>query len=158
MLEPLRVEHAEEMAGLLDDQGLHEFIGGEPQTVEQLRSRYSRLVAGQSADGEQGWLNWIVRDLATGAAVGTIQATIRQADAALAAELAWVIGAGYQRLGFAKEAAGAVQAWLRNHGVRVFVAHVHPEHAASIAVAKYLGLEATNTRVGGETRWVRRDQ
>ncbi|MGZ4602692.1 MAG: GNAT family N-acetyltransferase [Kineosporiaceae bacterium] len=36
-LEPLRVEHAEEMAPLLDDPELHRFIGGEPARLEQLR-------------------------------------------------------------------------------------------------------------------------
>ena len=30
VLEPLRVEHAEELAPLLDDPRLHEFIGGDP--------------------------------------------------------------------------------------------------------------------------------
>src|SRR3546814_11405891 len=38
-LEPLRVEHAEEMAPLLHDQSLHEFIGGHPATRVELQRR-----------------------------------------------------------------------------------------------------------------------
>ncbi len=157
-LEPLRVAHAEEMAELLDDTSLHEFTGGEPQTVDQLRSRYSRLVLGESPDGEQGWLNWIVRERVGGAAVGTLQAGLRDASGVMSAELAWVIGSRYQRLGYAKEAASGAIDWLRQRDVRVFVAHVHPEHAASMAVVRHLGLEPTEVSVDGETRWARVEQ
>ena len=141
------------MAALLDDSGLHKFTGGEPETLEQLRSRYSRLVVGESGDGEQGWLNWIVRDRDSACAVGTIQATVRRTREGMSAELAWVIAVRYQRRGYATEAARGVLAWLRERGVRVFVAHVHPEHAASTAVARHLGLEPTDVSIDGETRW-----
>lgn len=155
IVEPLRIEHADEMAALLDDAGLHEFIGGQPETLEQLRSRYARLVVGTSVDGEQGWLNWIVRDRRTGAAVGAVQATVRRTGGALSAELAWVIATDHQRQGFAKEAASGVLEWLRERRVREFVAHVHPKHAASIAVAMHLGFEPTALSADGETRFVR---
>ena len=59
-LVPLSVEDAEEMAGLLDDARLHEFIGGRPATVAELRDRYTRLAA-DSPDPHETWLNWIVR-------------------------------------------------------------------------------------------------
>ena len=39
-LEPLRVDHAEEMAPLLDDARLFDYTGGSPMTLEELRSRY----------------------------------------------------------------------------------------------------------------------
>jgi hypothetical protein len=42
-------------------------------TVDQLRERYARQIAGRSPDGAQGWLNWIARHRETGAAVGTVQ-------------------------------------------------------------------------------------
>lgn len=155
IVEPLRVAHAEEMAALLDDRGLHEFTGGKPETLEELGSRYSRLVVGEASDREQGWLNWIVRDRHSAAAVGTLQATVRRTSDGMSAELAWVIAARYQRLGYATEAAGGVLAWLRQCGVRVFVAHLHPDHAASIAVARHLGLKPTDVSIEGETRWVR---
>ena len=45
-------------------------------------------------------------------------------------------------------------AWLRDQGVTRFVAHIHPDHGASAAVARHLGLAATDARRAGEVRWV----
>ena len=152
VLEPLRVDHATEMAPLLDDQSLHTYIGGHPPTFEELRDRYGRQVAGRSADGEQGWLNWIVRDRDSGAAVGTVQATMWRAGR-ITAEVAWVIASRHQGQGYAGEAAAAMAGWLREHGADLLVAHVHPEHRASARVAERLGLTAGEVREDGEVRW-----
>jgi RimJ/RimL family protein N-acetyltransferase len=152
-LEPLCVEHAEEIAPVFDDASLHEYIGGQPETVERLRGRYARLAAGQSPDGQQGWLNWIIRHRETGDVVGTVQATLDETSGQRSAEIAWVIASPFQRQGYAKEAADGMVAWLREHGVSVFVAHIHPKHGASIAVARHLGLTATEASLDGETRW-----
>jgi RimJ/RimL family protein N-acetyltransferase len=152
-LEPLTVEHADEMVAVLDDADLHVFIGGQPATHEELRTRYERLVAGQSRDGNERWLNWVIRRRDDGRAVGTVQATVTRQDRRLTAEIAWVIGTGHQRLGFAREAALAMVAWLREHGVTTVVAHVHPQHEASKKVARALGLEPTDALVDGEVRW-----
>jgi RimJ/RimL family protein N-acetyltransferase len=152
VLEPLRVDHATEMAPLLDDEALHAYIGGHPLTVEQLRDRYERQVAGRSADGEQGWLNWIVRDRDSGAAVGTVQATMWRAGRT-AAEVAWVIATRHQGQGYAGEAAAAMAGWLRGNGADLLIAHVHPDHRASIRVAERLGLTAGEVRDDGEVRW-----
>jgi RimJ/RimL family protein N-acetyltransferase len=153
-LEPLRVDHATELAAVLDDERLHEFIGGRPATAAELRSRYARLEAGRSPDGSQGWLNWVVRDRRAGVAVGTVQATLWR-NGRLTAEIAWVIAAAHQGRGYAKEAAAAMVAWLGQQGVLGFVAHIHPDHAASSGVARHLGLRPTDVIEDGEIRWVR---
>lgn len=152
-LEPLRAGHAGEMASLLDDIDLHTFVGGEPETEEQLRARYLRQSAGRSPDGSQRWLNWVVRDRTTGRAVGTTQATVGVQSGRLVAEVAWVIGSRYQRRGYAKEAAQAMARWLRAQGVQTLVAHVHPGHVASIGVARAIGLARTGEVVDGEVCW-----
>ncbi len=152
-LEPLAVEHADEMAAVLDDPDLHTFIGGRPATREELRARYEQLVGGHSRDGNERWLNWVIRRRDDGHAVGTVQATVTDQDGTHAAEIAWVIGTGQQRQGFAREAARAMVTWLREHGVTSIVAHVHPQHEASKAVARALGLEPTDALVDGEVRW-----
>ena len=64
------------MAPLLNDSALHSFIGGSPASVAELAERYARQVQGRSPDGSQQWLNWIVRRVDTGEAVGTVQATV----------------------------------------------------------------------------------
>jgi RimJ/RimL family protein N-acetyltransferase len=73
-LEPLTLGDADEMAGIFDDVSLHEYTGGRPETLEQLRARYARQAAGRSPDGAQGWLNWIVRRRDTNAIARTVQA------------------------------------------------------------------------------------
>jgi RimJ/RimL family protein N-acetyltransferase len=90
-LEPLRAEHAQEMAPLLDDPDLHVFIGGRPASPAELQQRYRRQAAGRSADGVQRWLNWIVRRLEDGRAIGTVQATVADEAGDLTAAVAWVV-------------------------------------------------------------------
>lgn len=60
-LEPLAVHHAAEMAEVLGDPALHTFIGGSPETPEQLRDRYARLAATPPPDRGESWLNWVIR-------------------------------------------------------------------------------------------------
>jgi enoyl-CoA hydratase/carnithine racemase/RimJ/RimL family protein N-acetyltransferase len=153
ILEPLRVEHADELAPALDDPALHEFIGGRPATGEELRERFTRQVRGRSPDGREVWLNWVLRLRDTGHAVGTAQATVRFDDAGATADLAWVIAAEHQGQGLAKEAAGAVAAWLRAQGIDRLGARIHPGHRASMAVAQSIGLAPTPTTVDGEIQW-----
>src|SRR6185437_11466558 len=87
-LEPLAVAHAAELAPLLDDAALHEFTGGTPLSAAALAARYARLAARRSPGGDQLWGNWVIRVRATGAAAGTVQATL---PAAGPAEIAWVL-------------------------------------------------------------------
>jgi RimJ/RimL family protein N-acetyltransferase len=153
VLEPLRDEHADELAPLLDDPALHEFIGGAPLPVAALRERYARLGRGGTPDGSQRWLNWVLRLRETGRPVGTVQATVTEQDGVLTAEVAWVVAVSFQGRGLATEAARAMVAELRAAGADVVIAHVHPDHTASGAVARAVGLAATDVRVDGETRW-----
>ena len=152
VLEPLREDHAVEMAPLLGDAALHIFIGGEPPTSAQLKQRYRRQVVGHSPDGMQRWLNWIIR-LEDRDAIGTAQATVVEARGQCVAELAWVVATAYQGQGLAKAAAQLMSAWLRSQGVMTLVANIHPDHAASQAVARSIGLAPTTTLHDGEVRW-----
>ncbi|MFZ3555262.1 GNAT family N-acetyltransferase [Streptomyces sp. BH055] len=145
---PLRVQHAEEMAEVLADPALHTFIGGAPDTVEELRARYRRMLAG-SPDPGVAWLNWVVQLRGEERLVGTVQATVGGG----VAEIAWVVGAPWQGRGIATEAARALVAWLGERGVGTFVAHIHPEHHASAAVATACGLTPTDEWHDGEVTW-----
>ena len=153
-LEPLSVEHAGEMHDVLNDPGLHEYIGGQPPTADQLRKRYAIQACGHSPDGSQGWLNWVACERETGTAIGTVQATLTRTEGAqLQAEVAWVIATARQRRGYATEAAAAMVDWLRGQGADAVTAHIHPDHRASIAVATHLGLAATDLVEDGEIVW-----
>jgi RimJ/RimL family protein N-acetyltransferase len=153
VLEPLRVEHAEEMAPVLADETLHEFMGGRPESVDELRARYRRQARGVSDDGDERWFNWVLRRRDTRALAGTVQATVLRDGDRVIAEVAWVVGIEHQRQGLAREAAVAMALWLRSEGATVLVAHVHPDHDASAGVARALGLQPTDVVEDSETRW-----
>ena len=149
----LAVDDADELVGVLGDPRLHEFIGGAPASLDELRDRYRGLVAG-SRDPAELWLNWIVRTLDTGTAIGTLQATISTAsDGRTRAHVAWVIGLEWQGQGYAAEAAGGLVEWLAGCGVDEVLANIHPDHHASGGVARRAGLHPTGERRDGETVW-----
>lgn len=141
------------MTPLLDDTGLHTFIGGRPATREELRGRYARQVVGRSPDGRERWLNWVVRRRGDGRALGTVRATVSQQDGVIIADVAWVIVVSQQGQGYAKEAATAMVWWLRQQGADLVVGYVHPRHRASAAVARAIGLVPTSAVIDGEVRW-----
>ncbi|MGW7434033.1 GNAT family N-acetyltransferase [Streptomyces sp. NPDC054861] len=149
---PLRVEHADEMVTVLSDPGLHTFTGGAPDTAEDLRARYERLAAGSPRPG-QSWCNWVIHLRDASCLTGYVQATITAEERGAAAEIAWVVGTAWQRRGIATEAAQGLVDWLGKHAVHTVVAHIHPDHIASNAVAAGAGLLPTDQWHDGETRW-----
>jgi RimJ/RimL family protein N-acetyltransferase len=143
---PLKVEYAEEMAKVLSDPGLYAYTGGEPPSAAGLKARYERQLAGPDRSDEQ-WLNWVVQ--AGEELAGFVQATITGRTA----EIAWVIGTPWQGRGYAKEAAQGLVAWLWTRDVERIIAHIHPDHAASGAVAETVGLYRTDHLDDGEHLW-----
>jgi RimJ/RimL family protein N-acetyltransferase len=151
-LAPLRIDDAEEMAGVMGDPRLYDFIGGAPPTPMELRHLYERWIAGPPRDGE-AWHNWAVRLVDGGGLVGHVQATVT-AHGALA-DIAWLIGRPWQGRGYAIEAALAMIRWLEDSGVGTITAHVNPPHRASARVAERAGLEPTEAVEAGEVVWAR---
>lgn len=143
---PLRIEYAVPMAEVLSDPSLYTFTGGQPPTVETLEARYRRQLAGPANEDEQ-WLNWVVEY--DGNLIGFVQATLTGSTA----EIAWVIGTAWQGRGFAKEAAQGLFTWLRAQKALKIVAHIHPDHTASAAVAAAIGLARTEVLEDGEYLW-----
>jgi RimJ/RimL family protein N-acetyltransferase len=152
-LEPLTVDHAPEMVEVLADPSLYDFTGGEPPDLAHLRDRFARLQTQRSADGEQCWLNWIVRVRETGRVAGTVQATVERRGTGLLAEIAWIVAPSQQGRGIASESTAAMLGWLRGTGVQTFVAHINPDHHASTKVARRMGLHPTDQVQDGEIRW-----
>jgi RimJ/RimL family protein N-acetyltransferase len=151
---PLAVEHAAEMAGVLSDPALHTFTGGIPDTPQGLRSRYQRMTAG-SPDPAVSWLNWVIRLRDQACLTGTVQATISASVHGPHAEIAWVVGTAWQGRGIATEAARGLVDWLGQQPIQAVIAHIHPDHHASAAVAAAAGLAPTDERQDGEIRWRR---
>lgn len=156
VLTPLRVSDADVMVDVLGAEALHEFTGGRPAGLFELRRRYERQTAGP-ADPDERWLNWIVRAAPAtdpdAAAVGTVQATLTRHGDGWTAEVAWVIGVPWQSRGYAGEAAAGLVRWLLDRGVRPVTANIHPLHHASARVAARAGLTVTTDEVDGERIW-----
>jgi RimJ/RimL family protein N-acetyltransferase len=150
-LVPLSAGHAGEMAAVLADPGLYAFTGGSPPTRQELLARYERWIAG-SPDPSVSWCNWVIQLRDPHCLAGTVQATISTGDEP-AAEVAWVVGTRWQGQGIATEAAQAVVAWLGQQSIRTVIAHIHPGHRASAAVAAAAGLAPTGQLHEGEMRW-----
>jgi RimJ/RimL family protein N-acetyltransferase len=156
-LVPIEPVHADEMASVLSDPALYVFTGGGPLAPPALRARYQRLAAG-SPDPLVTWGNWVIQVRATGGLAGYVQATIIHEEPGQdgpVAEVAWVVGTAWQGQGLATEAARALINWLGSHGVGTIVAHIHPDHHASAAVAAAAGLSPTGDWHDGERQWLR---
>lgn len=135
-LEPLAVAHAAELAPLLDDACLHEFIGGAPLSAAALAARYEYLVAHRSPEGDQSWGNWVVRVRTTGVAAGVVQATLPAGGpAAGPAEVAWVVVRASQGRGYAKEAARSLVAVLQEAGWTVVAISIPATWPPSVSPA-----------------------
>ena len=150
-LVPLSAGHAGEMAAVLADPELYTFTGGSPPTRQELRARYERWIAG-SPDPAVSWCNWVIQLRGPGCLTGTVQATISTGDEP-AAEVAWVVGTPWQGQGIATEAAQALIAWLGRQSIKTVIAHIHPGHHASAAIAAAAGLAPTGQLQDGEIRW-----
>jgi RimJ/RimL family protein N-acetyltransferase len=158
---PLQPGHAEEMAAVLAGPELYAFTGGAPPSAEELRARYERWASG-SGDPEVSWCNWAIWLRDPGCLAGWVQATVatggqhlggKPAAGETSAEIAWVVGVPWQGHGLATEAARSLITWLRQQSVRTVTAHIHPDHAASAAVATAAGLTPTGHLDDGEIRW-----
>ena len=155
-LVPLTPEHAGPMAAVLGDPALHAFTGGSPLGADALRAQYERWAAGP-ADPAVSWCNWVIRLEEAGCLTGTVQATITAGagpgSRSALAEVAWVVGTKWQGRGIATEAARALVGWLGRRGAGAVVAHIHPDHHASAAVAAKVGLQPTGRLSDGEQVW-----
>ena len=59
-LRPVAVEDADELAAIFADSRLYVFTGGDPSTLEALRSTFARLADARTAS-DTAQLNWVVR-------------------------------------------------------------------------------------------------
>lgn len=139
------------MAEVLSGPSLYEYTDGEPPSEEQLRRQDTSQSRGHSVDLTERWINELVVLQTTGEAIGYVQATVP--FSVEYAEVAWVISSPWQGRGDVIQATALLVSQLAALGVRAVVAHIHPDHAASAAVARRLDMHPTNTVVDGEGRW-----
>ena len=136
-LEPLTAAHAEELFAPLSDPAMYEFLPQDPPvSLDALRDRYRRLETRRSANGQELWLNWVVRPHGS-AAAGLVQATCKKAADAL---IAYEVFAPHQRRGIATEAVQAMLKHLRQAvGTQTARALVDTRNTRSIRLLERLG-------------------
>ncbi|MGH2409872.1 MAG: GNAT family N-acetyltransferase, partial [Chloroflexota bacterium] len=90
-----------------------------------------------SPDGREGWLNWAARLCATGAYIGTVEATVH---ADRTASLAYMMLPPFQRQGYAAEACRRVLVHLfAEYRVSRVAAELDTRNAASMHLVEALG-------------------
>src|SRR5258708_10887854 len=93
-LEPQAAPHADEMFAVLSDPAIYEYENEPPASMEWLRERYGRLQSRRSNDGQQQWLNWVVR-LRGPEPVGDVQATVFPNGVALMPHVVFIQDLGH---------------------------------------------------------------
>ncbi len=135
-LEPQTAAHAEEMFVVLSDPAIYEYENEPPQSLEWLRARFTKLETRLSADGDEQWLNWVIR-LPTSELIGYVQATVRREGRAA---IAYELSSSYWGRGLAHQAVTAMMVELVEHyGVRSSFAVLKGENFRSIRMLERLG-------------------
>lgn len=135
-LEPQTIAHADEMFVVLNDSAIYAFENEPPQSREWLRTRFAKLELRQSPDGQEQWLNWVVR-LPTTELIGFVQATVRSDGCAA---IAYVFSSAHWGRGLAREAVEAMMAELGAHyQVRTFTAELKRKNLRSVRLLERLG-------------------
>jgi RimJ/RimL family protein N-acetyltransferase len=146
-LVPTEPGYAERTWTHLSDERMWRFFPAmRPPTIEALRLRYERFAHPMPYLGApERWENWICIRREDEAAVGEAQATYAGASC----YLAYGVFPAFQRQGFAREAMSAVLRHAHDvHRSRVAIAEMAASNAASIGVARALGLVHVKSKPG----------
>ena len=107
------------MFAVLSDPAIYEFENEPPPSEEWLAKRYAKLETRVSQDGDEQWLNWVVR-LPEGELAGYVQATVLQSGKAY---VAYEFASRFWRQGIGSSAVEAMLNELETqYGVQEFMA------------------------------------
>jgi len=137
VLEPQVEAHAEDMFPVLCDPAIYQFEGVPPPSVERLAAGYRRRETRVSPDGQEQWLNWVVRRLPGGEATGYVQATVLPGGVSY---VAYEFSSRFWRQGLGSASVRAMMAELAGHyGVHTFVAVLKQANFRSLGLLRHLG-------------------
>lgn len=134
VLEPLSHAHAEGLVQALSHPSVNAYLrAADVTTVDALHVRIDRLLRG-APEGEV-WINFAIRHSDDGAILGRVEATSYGSWA----EIAYLVGAAYQRRSYATEAVRWLLSRLGAVGVHEVWAAVQPDNAGSCALLARCG-------------------
>ncbi len=137
-LEPIAARHAAEMLALWQDRDIYRFIPEEPPpSLAWLEQRYAKLESRQSPNGDEAWLQWVLRRRLDQLPIGRLEASVRL-DAT--AQAAWLLATTYTGHGYAREAVQRMLAHLRDdYGVRQVQVEIDTRNLRSLHLAESVG-------------------
>jgi len=137
-IEPLRIEHTEQVMSDLQDPAIYRYLPGDPPSPQALHRRHAAWVVGHSPDGGELWLNWVAFLGDTMLPIGTAQATLPRQGPGM---FAYTIFPPYWRQGYAKEMTRSVLDHLfKTHKSTELRAEIDTRNIGSIRVVESLGL------------------
>jgi RimJ/RimL family protein N-acetyltransferase len=137
-LEPQVEAHAVAMFDVLSDPAIYEFEGGPPASVERLAASFRFKEGRLSPDGQEQWLNWVLR-LPGGDLAGYVQATVLGNGVSY---VAYELSSAHWRQGIGSAAVTAMLEELgRSYGVHTFVAVLKRANFRSMGLLRHLGFE-----------------
>lgn len=135
-LEPQVAAHAQEMFEVLSDPAIYEYENEPPPSLQWLRERFAALESRRSPDGQEQWLNWVIR-LPSSELIGYVQATVRPGGRAA---IAYELHSAHWGRGLASRAVAAMLAELAGHyRVRSFSAVLKRDNLRSRRLLERLG-------------------
>ena len=135
-LEPQLVEHSHEMFAVLSDPAIYEFENARPASEEWLAERFARLETRGLKNGQEHWLNWVIR-LPGAELAGYVQATLLPKHAAY---VAYELASKFWRRGIGRDAVSAMESELINeYDVHTLVAVLKARNFRSSALLSSLG-------------------
>jgi [ribosomal protein S5]-alanine N-acetyltransferase len=141
-LEPQLAAHAEEMFAVLSDPAIYAYENEPPPSIEWLRDRFVKLESRRSPDGQEQWLNWVIR-LPNSKLVGFAQATVRSNGGAA---IAYVLSSAYWGRGLARQAVLAMIGELaERYQVRDFYAVFKCGNQRSMRLLERLGFSLASS-------------
>ncbi len=135
------VEDHDDMLAMWREPAVTAFFGGEPSTANEA---WARLLRYAGLWPLLGFGYWAARETATGRWVGEVGLAEFRRDLVPSLgsdpETGWVLATWAHGRGFAREAAEAMLAWADGAlAARRTVCMIHPDNAASLALAGKLG-------------------
>jgi [ribosomal protein S5]-alanine N-acetyltransferase len=135
-LEPQVAAHADEMFIVLGDPAIYEYENEPPQSLQGLRERFADLESRRSPNGQEQWLNWVIR-VPCGPLIGYVQATVYpDGRAAIAYEMHsahWGRGLG------SRAVRAMIGELVEQHGVARFSAVLKRENRRSLRLLQKTG-------------------
>lgn len=140
-LEPQRVQHADEMFVVLGDPAIYEYENAAPASLQWLRERFAKLETRRSADGNEQWLNWVLRQHG-GGLIGYVQATLRADGLAF---IAYELASAHWGHGLGSEAVAAmIDELVAHEGVHTLLAIFKRANQRSRRLLEGLGFGAAD--------------